>query len=370
MIFGVVMNLLWPMVHGPWLFSALAVILALGAVYAIVDAWTSRWRLLPDRVEAKGLFGVESLSRAKIVGFRVEPQDHIRLESVDGRKHGLSVPMHVAKNPVWAAWFETLENLDAVAFNQELAILEKDPRLGANPTARLETLGSLRKLTGRASLVGIGLACWLLFYPHPYGPAVAINVVTPLIALAVANRWRGLVSLMGDQGEEPTISLMAFWFMPSLILALRALLDIDKIDWIQPLCAGLGLAAIPFLFALRAQRVSPKSWATLFLALFLAVVTFCWGWGTISLANWWFDKAPPAIQRAVVVHKGGSADDDPTLSLRAVDAGANLPLIEDLKVSKARFEASRVGGVACVAIYPGWLGWRYVAMARCPAAAH
>ena len=358
-------NHLSPDVFADWMTDTIAVIFTLAAAYTIVGVWTSRWRLLPDRVEAKGPFRERSLPRAKIVGYRIVPSQAIRLESVEGRKHGLSVPFYVAENPLWAAWFETLENLDAVEFNKELAVLEKDSRLGATPDRRLETLGSLRRLAYWASLVGLGLALWLMFYPHPYGPAVAGNVIAPLLALAVANRWRGLVNLMGDQNDEPSISLTTFWFAPSMVLALRALLDINRIDWIQPLCAGFALAAVPFLLALRAQRTAKH----LLVALVLALTALSWGWGTVSLANWFLDDAPPTIHRAVVVDHGGSADDKPTLTLRVVDAGAKLPVFEDFGVSKRRFEASPVGGVACVAIYPGWLGWRYVGMTDCPAAA-
>jgi hypothetical protein len=356
-------NHLSPDIYGEWLLDPIAVIFAAVAVHTIVGTWTSRWRLLADRVETKGPFRERVLPRAKVAGYRLLPSKTIQLESVEGPRHGLSVPLFVVDNPAWAAWFETLENLDAVEFNKELAILEKDARLGATPARRLETLDSLRRLAGRVSLIGVALSLWLLFYPRPYDLAAAVNVCLPLLALAAATRWPGLVALIRDQEAEPTINLSTFWFLPSLALMARALLDFDLIDWIPLLCAAFGLAVVPFLFALRAERAARRPW----MALFSAVILLCWSYGTLSLANYILDRAPPTIQRAVVVDRGGSADDDPTLSLRAIDAGANLPLIEDLDVSKARFNASPVGAVVCVAIYPGRLGWRYVESANCPA---
>lgn len=362
---GAVWNHLSPEMAAEWLTDALAVIFALVGAYGIVGAWTSRWRLLPDRIEAKTPFRERALLRAEVTGYRVAPSQAVHLESVDGPRRGLSVPLHVANNPVWAAWFESLNNLDAVEYNAELAILEKDARLGANPTDRLETLNALRLWAGRVSWIGLGAALWLWVYPRPYDVAVAVNVMLPLVALTVATRWPGLVALIGDQDAEPTINLSAFWFVPSGALAVRAMLDIQVIDWIPPLCAGFGLAAIPFLFALRAERTARRPG----MAVFSAVILLAWGYGTVSLANVRLNQAPPTIHRAVVVDHGGSADDDPTLSLRVIDAGAKLPMFEDLDVSEARFKASPVGSVTCVAVYPGRLGWRYVWITDCPAVA-
>jgi hypothetical protein len=352
-------------IYGEWLFDAIAVLFALVAAYTIVGVWTSRWRLLPDRIETKGPFRERTLPRAKVAGYRVLPSQAVHLESVDGPRHGLSVPLHVATNPVWAAWFETLKNLDAEAYNAELAILEKDARLGASPTARLETLDSLRRLARYASFVGLALGFWLMIYPRPYDLAVAINALVPLVALAVASRWPGLVALVHDTDTEPTINLSAFWFLPSGVLGLRAMLDLHMIDWVEPLCAGFGLAAIPLLLALRAERAARRPG----MAVFSAVILFAWGYGVVSLANVRLDQAPPAIHRAVVVERGGSADDDPSLTVRAIDARANLPVIDGLAVSEARFNRSPVGSETCVAIFPGRLGWRYVVAVDCPVAA-
>lgn len=364
MIGFAVWNHLTDDVHGEWLLDPIAAIFTLVGAYTIVSVWTSRWRLLPDRIEVKTPFRERTLLRAKVAGYRVAPSQAVHLESADGPRRGLSMPLHVAGNPVWAAWFESLNNLDAVDYNAELAILEKDARLGANPTARLETLNSARRWASRASWIGFAAALWLWVYPHPYDVAVAINILLPLVALTLASRWPGLVTLIRDQEAEPTINLSVFWFIPSGALAVRAMLDIQAVDWIQPLCAAFGLAAIPFLFALRAERAARRPG----MAVFSAVILLGWGWGTVSLANFILDRAPPTIHRAVVVDQGGAADDDPTLSLRVIDAGAKLPLFENLDVSEARFKASPVGGVACVAIYPGWLGWRYVWITDCPAA--
>jgi hypothetical protein len=365
MIAGAVWNHLSPDMYAEWLTDTVAVIFTLVAAYTIVGVWTSRWRLLPDRVEALSPFRERALARAKVAGYRLLPSQTIRLESVEGAAHGLSVPLHVAGNPAWAAWLDSLKNLDAEAYEAELGILRKDSRLGATPDRRLDTLDSLRRLAGRASWVGIGLALWMLFYPRPYELAAALNIAAPLLALTVANRWPGLVALVNDKETEPTINLSTFWFLPSVALGTRAMLDVDMIDWAPLLCAGFGLAAVPFLFALRAERAARRPW----MAVFSGVILLAWGYGTLSLANYILDWAPPAIHRAVVVDQGGSADDDPTLTLRVVDTGTDLPVIEDLDVSEARFKASPVGAVACVAIYPGRLGWRYVEIADCPAVA-
>lgn len=360
-IAGAVWTHLAPDVHGEWLLDAIAALFTLAAAYTILGVWTSRWRLLPDRIEAKTPFHERTLLRAKVTGYRVLPSQTVHLESADGPRRGLDVPMHVAGHPAWAAWLETLNNLDAVDYNAELAVLEKDARLGSNPTNRLETLDAWRRRAGLASFAGLALAGWLWIYPRPYEAAVAVNVLLPLVALTLASRFPGLVTLVRDQEAEPTINLTAFWFAPSGALAVRAMLDIQAIDWIQSLGAGFALAAIPFVLALRAEQTARRPG----MAVFSAVILLAWGYGTVSLANVLLDHAPPTLHRAVVADRSGSASDDPGLSLRMADPATDLPVM-DFDVSAARFNASPVGSNACVVIYPGRLGWRYVQIADCP----
>ncbi len=93
-----------------------------------------------------------------------------------------------------------------------------------------------------------------------------------------------------------------------------------------------------------------------------------WGWGTISLANVLLDRAPAEIHPAVIADLTGSADKDPAMSLRVIDAARPLPVLTELEVSKARYAAARIGGRACVAIHPGRLGWRTAEVVDCPSA--
>jgi hypothetical protein len=360
-------NHLTPDIPANGLTDTIAVGTLLFVAYTIASLRISRSRLLPDRVEHRDVFRERGLLRAQVAGYRILPSRLLVLVSKQGRAGDLYLPLHVTENPAWVAWLDTLTSLDVEEHNALIGVMESDARLGDTPEQRLERLGSLHRLAGRLSLVGVAIGVWLLAYPRPYELAIAVGVATPLAALAVASVWPGLVTLTSDHERDPMIKLSTFWYLPSLVLAARAVLDIQIVDWPPPLCAGLALATGPFILALRVEKSARRPW----MALLSAVVMLAWGWGTVSLANVLLDRAPPARHTAVVVERTGTADKDPGLSLRVADPALGLPLLTELHVSKAGFNAAKIGGRACVGIYPGALGWRYAVVAdtaSCPAA--
>jgi hypothetical protein len=364
MIGAAIWNHLTPDVHADGLTDFIAVAFTLAAVYTIASVRVGYTRLLSDRVEHRELFRERVLPRVQVAGYRPQLATKlICLVAVPGAKD-LVVPLHVVENPVWTAWLDTLKDLDVEDHNAAIEVLETDARLGRNPDQRLRTLGSLHRLTARLSWGGLALAIWLFIYPRPYELAILVGVVTPLIALAVASLWPGLVVLVSGEDNDPHVSLAAFWLAPSLALGLRAMLDIHAIDWLAPIGLGAVLAAAPFALALRIEKAAGHPWR----ALYSAIAALAWGWGTVSLANALFDRAPATIHPATIVELTGAIDKDPGFSLRVTDAAPRLPLLEDLDVSTSRYASAKVGDRACVAIHPGWLGWRSAESIDCPPA--
>ena len=364
MIGAAIWNHLTPDVYADGLTDFIALAFTLAAVYTIVSVRVGYTRLLSDRVEHRELFRERVLPRAQVAGYRAQlATKQIRLVAVPGAKD-LVVPLYVVENPVWTAWLDTLKDLDVEDHNAAIEVLETDARLGRNPDQRLRTLGSLHRLTARLSWGGLALAIWLFVYPRPYELAILVGVVTPLIALAVASLWPGLVVLVSGEDNDPHVSLAAFWFAPSLALGLRAMLDIHAIDWIAPIGFGAVLAAAPFALALRVEKAAGHPWR----ALYSAITALAWGWGTVSLANALLDRALATIHPATIVELTGAIDKDPGFSLRVTDAAPLLPLLQDLDVSTSRYASAKVGDRTCVAIHPGWLGWRSAESIDCPPA--
>ena len=355
-------NHVTPDVYADGLTDVIAVAFVLAAAYTVAAVRVGYTRLLSDRVEHRALFRERVLRRAHVAGYRPQlATKQIRLVAVPGEAKDLVIPLHVVENPIWAAWLDSLKDLDIEDHNAAIAVLETDARLGRNPEQRLQTLGSLHRVTRYLTWGGLALAGWIFVYPRPYELAILAGVLTPLAALAAASLWPGLVVLIGGDDNDPHLNLAMLWLAPSAVLALRALFDVHTVDWLPPIGAGVALAAAPFALALRVERAAGRPWG----AVMSAFVALAWGWGTVSLANVLFDRAPAVVHPAVIVERTGSADKDPGLSLRVTDAAPALPVLNELSVSKARYAAAKVGDRACVAIHPGWLGWRSAEVAHC-----
>jgi len=364
-IAAAIWNHLTPDVYADGMTDLIAAGFVLAAAYTVAAVRVGYTRLLSDRVEHRELFRERVLRRAQVAGYRPQlATKQIRLVAVPGEAKDLVVPLHVVENPVWAAWLETLKDLDIEEHNAVIDVMAADTRLGRNPEQRLQALGSLHRLARRLTWGGLALAAWIFVYPRPYELAILTGVLTPLTALATANLWPGLVVLVGGDDNDPHVNLTMFWLAPSAALALRALFDVHTVDWLPPIGAGAALAAAPFALAWRVEKAAGHPWR----AITSAFVALAWGWGAISLANALFDRAPAVVHTAIVVERTGSADKDPGLTLSVADAAPSLPVLKELDVSPARYLAVRVGDRACVAVHPGWLGWRRVQVVDCPSA--
>ncbi|WP_419320226.1 hypothetical protein ACN2C7_05045 [Caulobacter sp. ErkDOM-E] len=323
-------------------------------LHGAISVHVERTLLLHDRVEVRKLFGIQILNRADVTGIR-RGENGLILCSRHGEKQDFEVTWKVLSNPAWVAWLNTLKNFDAEKALAEEAKLEADARFGDTVAQRRETLSRLRRSDRWLSLLTIGVMIWALFWPKPYELAICVLGLMPLVVAAIFRRWRSMFSVV--------VWPFALALLASIVIALRAMLDIQTFDpWPGYWAAG-GAALLAALVSARLAGEN-RWWKTVLVAAVVGVPIYSWAWGSISFANVLLDRSKSELIRTTVINRSDSDDKHPVVTLRARSLGGEQ--FEDVDLSKQRFANAAPGAAVCLKVYPGWLGWRWGYIADCP----
>ncbi|WGM40721.1 hypothetical protein [Caulobacter sp. NIBR1757] len=208
------------------------------------------------------------------------------------------------------------------------------------------------------------LALWLIFWPVPYLPLVIVVGLAPLAFLVAATCWPDWIAV--EDGEELSfgrrlgrrLNLTGLWSLAGLATGLRAISDVELVDWGWPLLVCLGLAFPMTAICVRAEG-RLFSWAT----ICNAMIALFFSWGAAVQANVLLDPSPGKVEAATIIWREDLNRSGPDISLRLADGEE----IAHLDVSSAVYEGTIVGGTACLDINPGLFGWRTARIVSCTA---
>lgn len=353
-IAAAIWNHLTPDVYAEWMTDGIAAVVTPLCLYGVASTIRTRTILYPDRIERIGVFGRFEARRDGVVGYRLG-KGSITLCRRSGAGRDITVTAEVVTHPLWLAWLESLPNLEERDAINAHTTLEADPRLGNTPAQRREAVGVFNTWAGWLNVLGAALAGWTIFWPRPYEAAVIVSGLIPVVALAILARWRGLFSLV-DEKRGPSLNL--FWMLPMLAVGIRAMGDVEMIDWRAPLMTTSGLAVV---FGALVWWLDTRGRSILG-AIFPGLVALAWGWGVVVMLDVLPDVAPPQRIAARVVEVG-SSDDKPIVTLEALAPPHER--FEDFDAPQRLPDLVKVGAQACMVTYPGKLGWRYGHVGAC-----
>lgn len=324
----------------------------LWALYSAASVVVNRLRLTADRVERRTILGERSYRRADIVGVR-EWGNGILLCTDLKLHNGLGVPVKVLEHPVWAAWIDTLLNLDQQDLVDAQARDEADPALGRNLDERRDRIAFLNRVSRFLVFGELAVLGWVLFWPRPYELAIVVLGAMPLIAGLVALRWPKLANHVQ--------ALFGAVLLPIPILCLRVMYDLEVLDpwpiglWACVPALVAGLAAARFA---KPQNVS----AAVVVGVLGGLLAYGWAWGVLSFADVLPDQSAPRKIRTVVLER---ADDKQgvELTLRGLDPPREV--FNEISASKREAKGVRVDDTVCLAVHRGWLGWRWAYLTDC-----
>ena len=336
--------------------AAMAIAGPLGAVATFRTATL----LFADRVASRG-FRTQFLRRSEISGLRsVDGQYGVStLRLFTGQPGGKSMSIGLYRpDEAFVKWFEGVPDLDQQDYDAAEREALADPRLGDTAKGRSARLQGAKAQVRWLNAFGWAVMAWTFFWPRPYELAVLAAALCPLIGVVMVVASRGALTLF-DGGPRASVSGL-LW--TGMALGLRAMLDIEVIDWQMSLglSVGFGLAV-----ALAAARwIDPIALARPLVVAAFAIPAALYGWGVLGEANTLLDRSEAQVFRLEVLGKRISSGKHTEYEL---DLPAWGPLREpgEVDVGRALYDQVKVGDTVCGYLHPGILRMRWYAIGHC-----
>jgi hypothetical protein len=339
-------------------------VLAASLGFYVIDSLLTAVVLRADRLEVHELWRMRSILRTDIETRQVlhppnsPPLLVLRLKAPGNRK--VKLPVMWNTDPEWDTWFAAIPDVDAEAAKAFEAAIETNSDLGSTPAERQDQLARARTLARNATWINLGLVTWAFFYPHPYELLIIVLALLPWAAIWIMARSPGLYTLNAPRDSgRPDLTVLLI--SPGFLLTLRALIDVQILDWHRLLaCAVLVAMALAAAVVWAVPSVREKLGAALLtLALLIA-----YGYGACALVNAILDHSSGSIHATAVYGKHVSGGRSRTPTLRLAPWGPRTTA-EDVTVSWDVYRATSVGDKVCVRLRPGALGIPWYAIAKC-----
>ena len=281
-------------------------------------------------------------------------------------KQGKSLPLtkSIADRGELIGWIKVnYPDVDARARAEEEQLLLEDQRFGATRNEREETLVKTRKYTRLANVCGIGLGFWFALYPNPYDLTLALTFLTPLVALYVMWRARGLIRFFHVKSSPyPSIGvLLGFSIGGGMLRAVMGyhLYEFSSSVWMLLLAGTVGLILLTFLLS-RAALGGEKQRKWAFTGIVVGAALY--SYGLVVNTNGHYDQSKAQIIPVAVTGKRISHGKITTYYVELSPWGKYSEPAE-VDVSKSFYNDVQVRDSVKVFLKPGRWGvsWYYLA---------
>lgn len=332
--------------------------LVLIGIYCIASTLRYTVTLYSDAIEVTGLWQRRSLRREEIRGFEIA-LGILGLIPYDQKQKSLQISQ-IRLDAALGLWLSDFPDLGAAERHDSLSAILADPTLGATQAKRLQHLQRGRRLALAINIATSVICLWVFVAPRPYLLAILTLGLFPWIVPPLAALSRGVIQVDGKRNDVRPHIVIAF-FLPGVVLGLRAALDIQIVGWQRPLALSVVGGLAMTVLTLLPYR-SFRSWE---MVLLLALPMTAYAYGAAMEANALLDRSPLKFSYAVVDSKDVSVNKVTTYHLRLNSVGP-YPTPNDVTVSGALFRAVRPGDMVCIVSRAGFLDvpWYFVQQCR------
>lgn len=334
------------------LFHLIAILCVGAALFLMREIRISRFVITVDKVYLVSMIYKRTLRLDQIKGWRdVEQEIHIIPNDESLRKIRVSVYF---KDAAEIRYFldSNFPNLDEVEAESQREEILQNEEFGITREARLERLERARKAARYTEWLGWAITAWLFLYPQPYRLSIIAGATYPFFAIGVCYLYRGLI--LGDGSKNSGYpSVLATIIMVSIMLALRALLDFNTLDYSNGwILMGAVALAIFILYMIPTNGFNRDRKASLVTLFLLPIFTFAYGFGTTTLANGLGDYSEPTAFSTTVVDKRVSSGKSRTYYLKLKKWGT-LKEDEEITVTTDEYDQTNIGDTVNVYQFPG-----------------
>ena len=331
---------------------------ALGGV-ALLSTVRGKLVLYDDRCEYTGILGTRIMRTVEVKETRNVKRQYGHLVATvvlkNGRKVTISDFGHL--DDLLTDWLDGFPNAEAAAEVGRAEALLANPAFGSNPTERAYHIDADVDRINFLQWPCYGLLLWGMVWPHPYQICLPVQFTLPVLGLIATLASRGRWTMLEDtKGGRLSIGVRLF-MAPAMIVALRAFLDDDVVDWIIPaiwgVAAGIGLTVLNVLIERR------LTWAS---AAGFVILWSAYAWGGLLYVDTTLDPSPGRAFAVRVLDKSeGEHMDTLTVTKWGPHASGS-----EVHVASALSRKVRKGDTVCIYVYPGRLNWPWYAVDLCP----
>lgn len=345
------------------LLTALCLVFVVVGAAIILYMLTTQVVLNADAIVSRDFLGVRKLRREDIAGRRLQRTRTNSAMVLVPKRPGvktLKINELIRRDALLTAWFETLPDLDAQDLAQSQSEIIANRDLGRTPEERAKRLAAARKLANGLMGLSIIVCLWAVVYPKPYELAVVVLAALPLAALVLKGKAGGLYQIVGWRNDARANLAIAF-MGPSVVLAVRALLDIKVFDWPVALAGAAAAALAMTVVVAMAERKLRDRMGEL-----LAILVVCgfYAYGVVVEANTLLDESQPRIFKTAVVGKRVSKGKSTQYHLRVAPWGPRRGE-GDITVSRALYASVATGEPVCIVLRDGALRIRWFTVRTC-----
>ncbi len=333
-------------------------LVALGLV-ALLSSSCGKLVLFADRCEYTGILGTRVMRTSEVKETHNVKRQYGHLVATvvlkNGRKVTISDFGHL-DDPL-TEWLDGFPNAEAVAEEVKAEALLANPAFGSNPTERAYHIDADVDRINFLQWPCYGILLWGMIWPHPYQICLPVQFAMPVLGLIATFASRGRWTMLEDtKGGRLSIGIRLF-MAPAMIVALRAFLDDDVVDWITPaiwgVAAGIGLTALNVLIERR------LTWAG---AAGFFILWSAYAWGGLLYVDTTLD---PSQGRAFAVRVLDKSEGEHMDTLTVMAWGPHASGSEVHAASEFSRKVHK-GDTVCVYVYPGRLNWPWYAVGHCP----
>jgi hypothetical protein len=319
-------------------------------IYGLIETIKGRFIIGVKSISNLSAFGTRTLYFEEVKGFRAD-SNYIYIISNSKNKKSIKVSTYIEQSDRILNWLNNkfLELDSFEAMEEEKQILT-DNEFGINQQAREYRLNEARRAAKGINIIGVGVCCWLWFYPKPYLISVVVAMIVPVIAFGLVFIYQGLIRF--DEKKNSAYPSIIYGFgATSAALMIRALFDYEILEY-KNLWIIVSTVTIPLvcLLLFSTKELKFSKWVDYVTALTITGIVLCYTFGTYVVTNCMFDKTEPAVFSSEVTDKEITSGKSTTYYLTLKPWGPRTET-ERVSVTKDQYEGIEKGDT--VAIYLG-----------------
>jgi len=261
----------------------------------------------------------------------------------------------------WKSWFAAIPDVDLEAAQAFTAAIDSNLELGSTPAERQQRLATARSFVRYAKWANLGLFAWTYLFPRPYQLLILVLSIIPWAVIVIMARSPGLYTFNAPRGsDQPDLTVLLI--SPGFLLTIRALMDVQTLDW-QRLIVWTLIIALLMIGTIWMKL--PAARAKLGAVVLTFLLLMAYGYGTSALANALLDRSPATSYTTQVYGKHITSGRNRRPEMRLGPWGART-VDADVMVSWDLYRSTNIGDPVCVLVHPGALRISWYRVAKCP----